>query len=84
MTFLEQLRLMGVKSAKFDGETVLEVEFFQLEPIEKTLAIVPKSMQGIDSEGPEKCACGHDETAHGGDGLCLLGCSAELCIKSSS
>lgn len=75
LKFLQELRDIGVRLATLENNNVVQVEFFPAHT-DTTGPALPKQ---LNFDGPEMCPCGHDETAHNGDGACLIGCADRAC-----
>lgn len=74
---LRRLREAGIKSAKLP---IGEFEFFP-PGVAVTKDTTPDGPHAMALGEPEQCRCGHDETSHGTEGLCLLGCDAGKCVE---
>lgn len=76
-TVLSKLRKHGVSEFCFGA---LKVVFAEEPPKPMDIQSVRAALQ---AEEPEKCRCGHPETAHV-NGLCIHGCAIESCMPEEA
>lgn len=74
---LPSLRKHGVGIFKHGP---MEIHFSQEPPKPMDIASVRQALQ---AEEPDKCKCGHSETAHV-NGLCIHGCAIESCMPEEA
>lgn len=78
--WIQMLRRNGASKFQGFGFDML-VELHPAGPILDTSPDMPAPKALQDLTGAGMCHCGHDMTAHGGHGLCLMGCNGEECAK---